>query len=87
VAIARAVIARPDVLLADEPTGNVDDAMADRLIQLFASLNALGTTVVVATHDLHLLTRVPAAQMMRIAGGRLTDPTGALRAPPRRERA
>jgi cell division transport system ATP-binding protein len=87
VAIARAVIARPDVLLADEPTGNVDDAMADRLIQLFASLNALGTTVVVATHDIQLLGRVPAAQMMRIAGGRLIDPAAALRTPPRRERA
>ncbi len=87
VAIARAVVARPDILLADEPTGNVDDAMADRLIQLFASLNQLGTTVVVATHDLQLLSRVPSAQMMRIAGGRLTDPTGGLRVPPRRERA
>ncbi|MEH3102877.1 MAG: cell division ATP-binding protein FtsE [Sphingomonas phyllosphaerae] len=83
VAIARAVVARPDILLADEPTGNVDDAMADRLIQLFASLNQLGTTVVVATHDLHLLPRVPGAQTLRIAAGRLTEPTIA----PRRERA
>ncbi len=87
VAIARAVVARPDILLADEPTGNVDDAMADRLIQLFASLNQLGTTVVVATHDLNLLPRVPTAQMMRIAAGRLSQPAGGLRAPARRERA
>lgn len=74
VAIARAVIARPDILLADEPTGNVDDAMADRLIQLFASLNRLGTTVVVATHDAQLIARVPGAQMMRIAAGHVTAP-------------
>ena len=87
VAIARAVVARPDILLADEPTGNVDDAMADRLIQLFASLNQLGTTVVVATHDLQLLSRVPTAQTMRIVGGRLTDPVVGSRIPSRRERA
>ncbi|TCP35754.1 cell division transport system ATP-binding protein [Sphingomonas sp. BK235] len=84
VAIARAVIARPELLLADEPTGNVDEAMAERLMQLFASLNGLGTTVVVATHDPQLLRRVKAAQMMRLADGRLLDPTGALRHPPSR---
>ncbi len=55
VAIARAVIARPDILVADEPTGNVDPEMAARLLYLFDGLNKLGTTVVVATHDLHLL--------------------------------
>ncbi|MFK3889617.1 cell division ATP-binding protein FtsE [Sphingomonas sp. NPDC079357] len=87
VAIARAVVARPDILLADEPTGNVDDAMADRLIQLFASLNQLGTTVVVATHDPHLLSRVPSARVMRIAAGRLVEAGAAMRASSRRERA
>ena len=51
VAIARAVIARPDMLVADEPTGNVDPEMALKLMRLFESLNRLGTTVVVATHD------------------------------------
>src|SRR5690606_24925389 len=59
VAIARAVIARPDVLVADEPTGNVDPDMALKLLRLFEALNRLGTTVVVATHDLHLLKKVP----------------------------
>lgn len=83
VAIARAVIGRPEILLADEPTGNVDEAMAERLMQLFAALNGLGTTVVVATHDLGLLGRIRAAQLLRIEGGRLSDPTGALRFPPR----
>jgi cell division transport system ATP-binding protein len=84
VAIARAVAGRPELLLADEPTGNVDEAMADRLMQLFASLNGLGTTVVVATHDPQLLRQVKAAQLMRLADGRLLDPTGALRFPPAR---
>lgn len=82
VAIARAVIGRPDMLVADEPTGNVDPDMADRLIHLFESLNKLGTTVVVATHDLHLLSRVAGAQMMRLDKGQLLDPTGSLRYPP-----
>lgn len=83
VAIARAVIGRPEILVADEPTGNVDPGMADRLMHLFDSLNRLGTTVVVATHDLHLIGRIPSAQMMRLDRGRLLDPTGALRFPPR----
>jgi len=84
VAIARAVIARPELLVADEPTGNVDPDMAKRLIHLFDSLNKLGTTVIVATHDLHLLTAVGGADMIRLDRGQLADPTGALRHPPRR---
>ena len=86
VAIARAVIARPELLIADEPTGNVDPDMAVRLLQLFEGLNRLGTTVVVATHDLHLMNRVGGAQMMRLHEGRLADPTGMLRYPPRADR-
>jgi len=74
VAIARAVAARPELLVADEPTGNVDPDMAERLIQLFDALNRGGTTVVVATHDLHLLRRVPQARVMRLERGRLVDP-------------
>ena len=84
VAIARAVIGRPDMLVADEPTGNVDPEMALKLLRLFEALNRLGTTVVVATHDLHLLKNVPESLIMRIDKGRLSDPTGALRYPPRR---
>lgn len=87
VAIARAVIGRPDVLVADEPTGNVDPDMAARLLYLFDGLNKIGTTIVVATHDLHLLSRIGNANLMRIEGGRLLDPTGALKYPPRREAA
>src|SRR5262249_17161597 len=54
-AIARAVIARPQVLLADEPTGNVDPALAQRLLRLFIELNKSGTSVVIATHDIALM--------------------------------
>src|SRR5687768_13261954 len=85
VAIARAVIARPELLVADEPTGNVDPDMAVKLLRLFEALNRLGTTVVVATHDVHLLRQVPDSLIMRLDQGRLSDPTGALRYPPRRE--
>ncbi len=57
VAIARAVIARPSLLLADEPTGNLDDRLAVRLLYLFEELNKLGTTVVIATHNEGLVAR------------------------------
>ncbi|MFC0205277.1 cell division ATP-binding protein FtsE [Novosphingobium soli] len=83
VAIARAVIARPAMLVADEPTGNVDPDMAAKLMRLFEMLNRQGTTVVVATHDLDLLRKVPESLIMRLDRGRLADPTGALRYPPR----
>ena len=85
VAIARAVIGRPEILVADEPTGNVDPDMAARLLHLFENLNRLGTTLVVATHDLHLLSRVGNATMIKLDAGRLSDPTGLLRYPPKRD--
>lgn len=84
VAIARALIGRPDMLVADEPTGNVDPEMAIKLLRLFEALNRQGTTIVVATHDVHLLQKVPDSLIMRLDKGRLSDPTGALRYPPRR---
>ncbi len=56
IAIARAVINRPDILLADEPTGNVDNDIAPKLMKLFVELNKLGTTVVIATHSEKLIT-------------------------------
>jgi cell division transport system ATP-binding protein len=70
VAIARAVIGRPDLLLADEPTGNVDDHIAMRLMYLFEELNKLGTTVVVATHNENLVSRLPYPQL-HLENGRL----------------
>jgi len=71
VAIARAVISRPEVLLADEPTGNVDDQIAMRLIYLFEELNKLGTTVVVATHNAGLVSRLAYPQL-HLADGRMS---------------
>jgi cell division transport system ATP-binding protein len=70
VAIARAVINRPSLLLADEPTGNLDEAQAERLMQLLKEMNRLGTTVVVATHNDGLVTRHP-APALRLSRGRL----------------
>ena len=69
-AIARALIDRPELLLADEPTGNVDSPMARRLLSLFLELNRLGTAVVIATHDLSLMDQVEARRMI-LTGGRL----------------
>lgn len=87
VAIARAVINRPELLVADEPTGNVDAEMAKRLLHLFTALNRLGTTVVVATHDLGLIGATAGAQLIRLENGTLVDPTGALKHPPARDGA
>jgi lipoprotein-releasing system ATP-binding protein len=87
VAIARAVINRPDLLVADEPTGNVDADMAHRLLHLFTALNRLGTTIVVATHDVGLIGATPGAQMIRLENGSIVDPTGALKNPPARPSA
>ncbi len=70
VAIARAIIARPKLLLADEPTGNVDDKMALRLMHLFAQLNKLGTTIVIATHNEAMVKRM-AFPCLRLEDGTL----------------
>ena len=67
-AIARAVIGKPELLLADEPTGNVDPQMARRLLRLFVELNRLGTSVVIATHD-HQLMRQSKAPRLELHEG------------------
>lgn len=59
IAIARAMIANPALILADEPTGNLDDDTARHVLDLLMSLNQLGTTIIMATHDLNLLTSHP----------------------------
>jgi len=71
VAIARAVIGQPDLLLADEPTGNVDPQMGRRLLRLFEELNNLGTSVIIATHDIGLMNEYDAGRMI-LNEGRLT---------------
>ena len=69
-AIARAVIARPQLLLADEPTGNVDPSLAQRLLRLFIELNKSGTSVVIATHDIALMDQFDARRLV-LHDGRL----------------
>jgi cell division transport system ATP-binding protein len=70
-ALARALIGKPEILLADEPTGNVDPPLARRLMRLFVELNRLGTSVVIATHDINLMNQFNARRLV-IEEGRLT---------------
>jgi putative ABC transport system ATP-binding protein len=77
VAIARAVVGDPTLLLADEPTGNLDSKASDRILELLHDLNASGTTVVVITHDLELAEQSP--RRVAIRDGRLVDDTGVIR--------
>jgi cell division transport system ATP-binding protein len=69
-AIARALIVKPEVLLADEPTGNVDPSLARRLLRLFMELQNLGTAVVIATHDVGLMDQFDARRLV-LADGHL----------------
>ena len=75
IAIARAVVAKPDLLLADEPTGNVDPEIGRRLIRLFVELNRFGTTVMIATHDRALVESTPAREL-RLVDGHLLELLG-----------
>ena len=73
-ALARAVIMSPEVILADEPTGNVDWEMSQRLMRLLIELNRMGKTILIATHDLMLIRTTKAhvqARVLRLAGGGL----------------
>jgi cell division transport system ATP-binding protein len=67
-AIARALIVRPELLLADEPTGNVDPVLAKRLVRLFTELNRLGTAIVMATHDWALMDEIPERRLILTEG-------------------
>jgi cell division transport system ATP-binding protein len=68
VGIARAVAPRPDVLIADEPTGNLDPDLSREIMELFTRFNEVGVTVLVATHDLELVERLPHRQLKLVAG-------------------
>ncbi len=70
-AIARALIVRPELLLADEPTGNVDPVMAKRLLRLFVELHKSGTAIVIATHDLALMDQFAYVRRLVVGEGRL----------------
>ena len=74
VGIARAVIHRPRILLADEPTGNLDDALSSEIIDIFADFNRVGTTVLIATHDLRQVARL-GKRTIELANGQLVDQT------------
>jgi cell division transport system ATP-binding protein len=69
VAIARAVIGRPRLLLADEPTGNLDDEIGFRLMNLFDQLNRMGTTIVIATHNQQMMDRFGHPRLALNSGG------------------
>lgn len=73
-ALARAVIMSPEVILADEPTGNIDWEMSQRMLQLLVELNRMGKTIMVATHDLNLIRAAKGqvqARVLRISNRRL----------------
>ena len=78
-ALARAVIMSPEVIIADEPTGNIDWEMSQRLLQLLVELNRMGKTILIATHDLNLIRAAKsqvASRVLRLKGGKL-DMAGA----------
>ena len=70
VAVARAIVNDPSILLADEPTGNLDGGMAIEVMEILLAINLRGTTVLVATHDVALMDRFP-ARKLRFEGGKL----------------
>jgi cell division transport system ATP-binding protein len=71
-AIARALISRPELLLADEPTGNVDPPLARRLLRLFIELHKSGTSIIMATHDVSLMNQFDGRRLV-LADGRIYD--------------
>jgi cell division transport system ATP-binding protein len=75
VAIARALVKEPIVLLADEPTGNLDPRVSLELINLLNKINKKGTAVIVATHNYSLIPRVPGARLIQINEGEVTSIT------------
>jgi len=79
VAIARAIVNEPTLLLADEPTGNLDPLLAEEIMRLFAEINIRGTTVLVATHDFELIRRM-SKRVLTLERGRLRDRMPAARA-------
>lgn len=76
VGIARAVVNKPSLLLADEPTGNLDPQLSADIMALFEDFNRIGTTVMIASHDLALITRLR-HRMLRLSDGRLVADEGA----------
>lgn len=84
-AIARAMVQRPEVLLADEPTGNLDPQSAWEVMQILVKLNQLGTTVLMATHNLEIMSSLP-HRMLEIRGGKITKDTKTKKAEEKKEK-
>ena len=82
VGIARAVVAKPALLIADEPTGNLDPDLAVEIMRLFKRFNEVGVTVVIATHDVHLIEQFDARRIV-LGAGRVLDDGGPADAQPR----
>lgn len=82
VAIARAVVAAPRLLLADEPTGNLDWELSLRLLDVLRQVNAHGTTILMATHNRELMAAAPEAAVVRLSGGETAQGNDALAATP-----
>jgi cell division transport system ATP-binding protein len=76
VGIARAVAPRPDVLIADEPTGNLDPELSLEIMELFTRFNEVGVTLLIATHDLELIERMP-RRRIRLVAGQIAADSGA----------
>jgi cell division transport system ATP-binding protein len=76
VGIARAVAPRPDVLIADEPTGNLDPELSLEIMELFTRFNEVGVTLLIATHDLELIERMP-SRRIRLVAGQIAGDSGA----------
>ncbi|MGD9152138.1 MAG: cell division ATP-binding protein FtsE [Gammaproteobacteria bacterium] len=72
VGIARAIVRRPDIILADEPTGNLDPALSEEIMQLFVQFNQIGTTILVASHDINLIRQMP-YRILTLSSGRLIN--------------
>jgi cell division transport system ATP-binding protein len=65
-------VAKPELLLADEPTGNVDPDIGGRIMRLFIELNRLGTSILIATHDQRIIERLAATKVLKLSEGRLS---------------
>jgi cell division transport system ATP-binding protein len=76
VAIARAVVTNPQLLLSDEPTGNLDEELSTRLMEIFRQFNQFGTTIFLATHNRRLMDLVPGARVLVLEDGKLEQECG-----------
>ena len=72
VGIARAIVSRPSIILADEPTGNLDPELSKEIMELFAQFNQVGTTILIATHDINLICEMP-YRILTLNEGRLPN--------------